>query len=285
MAETYCGKTCTECKQKEILSCAGCKQGPGRITGGDCRIAKCCREKGHQECGSCGFCETCPKLRGREHMPEYRLKAIEAEKTIAAEIARRAPVLGKWLSILFWLIIPNVVAALLTNETVAGWFPFLYIPGRALEAICSFAYGFILLRLTSQEDRYRTAGICMLVGGLVSVLMCFPTFFGDIWWRLILSLVMIVVNPIGIHYEFTAHSVVLNTLDNKLADKWTTLAKWYIISYCVVIGGALLPALIPFVGVLVVLAADIALVVMSVLKLVYLYTTAKRFRDYKIKED
>jgi hypothetical protein len=51
----------------------------------------------------------------------------------------------------------------------------------------------------------------------------------------------------------------------------------------VVIGGALLPALIPFVGILVVLAAGIGLIVMSVLKLVYLYITAKRFKEYKIE--
>lgn len=28
MAETYCGKTCAECTQKEILNCPGCKAGP-----------------------------------------------------------------------------------------------------------------------------------------------------------------------------------------------------------------------------------------------------------------
>ena len=285
MAETYCGKTCTECKKKEILSCAGCKQGPGRITGGDCRIAKCCREKGHQECGSCGFCETCPKLRGREHMPEYRLKAIEAEKCLAAQIAERAPVLGRWLWILFWLIIPDTVAALLTNKPVVGWVPGLLIPGQILGAVSLFAYGIILLRLTPYEERYRTAGIFKLVGALMNVLACIPFFMKDAGWLLVFGLIAVVVNPVSQCCEFTAHGVALSMLDNKLADKWTTLTKWYIGIYCVLIAAILLPALIPLIGALLVLAAAIGLVVVSIMKLVYLYGTAKRFRDYKIKED
>ena len=55
MAETYCGKICAECAQKETLNCSGCKAGPGRQFGGDCKLAKCCRAKGHQECATCGF--------------------------------------------------------------------------------------------------------------------------------------------------------------------------------------------------------------------------------------
>ncbi len=283
MAETYCGKTCAECKQKEILSCAGCKQGPGRITGGDCRIAKCCREKGHQECSTCGFCETCSKLRGKQYMPEYRLKAMEAEKCLAAQIAQRAPVLGRWIWILFWLIIPDTVAAILTNKPVVGWLPSLLIPGQILGAVSLFAYGIILLRLTPYEERYSTAGICKLVGSLMNALLCIPFFMKDAGWLLVFGLIAVVANPISQCFEFTAHRVVLSTLDNKLADKWTTLTKWYIGMYCVLLGTMVLPGLIPFIGALWVFAAAIGMVAVSVLKLVFLYITAKRFREYSIK--
>ena len=283
MAETYCGKTCEGCRYKEKLSCAGCKIGPGRITGGDCRIAKCCREKGHQECDSCGFSKTCSKLQGRVHMPEYRLKAIEAEKCLATQIAERAPVLGRWLWILFWLIIPDTVASILTNNTVVDWVPSLLIPGQILGGVSLFAYGIILLRLTPYEERYRTAGICKLVDGLMNALACIPFFMKDAGWLLVFGLIAVVANPISQCFEFTAHGVVLSTLDNKLADKWTTLTKWYIGIYCVLIGVILLPVLIPFIGALPVLAAAIGMVVVSIVKLVYLYGTAKRFREYKIE--
>ena len=138
MAETYCGKTCAECIQKETMNCFGCKTGPGSQYGGDCELAKCCRSKGHQECTTCGFNGNCGTLRGKDSMPEYRIKRMEAEKNRAAAIAKRASVMGKWLWILFWLIIPSTIASVLINENIAGAIPSVFVPGQVLSAICSF---------------------------------------------------------------------------------------------------------------------------------------------------
>ena len=55
MAETYCGKSCVECPRKEELSCPGCKMGPGKQFNGQCELAKCARDKGHETCESCIF--------------------------------------------------------------------------------------------------------------------------------------------------------------------------------------------------------------------------------------
>ena len=281
MAGTYCGKSCAECKQKEILSCAGCKT----ASASSCRIAKCCRDKGHQDCVTCTFSRTCATLRGKDHMPEYRLKAIEAEKCVKAEIAKRAPVLGKWLWVLFWLIIPNIVANILTNETVAGWIPVLRIPGQVLTVVYALAYGIVLIRLIAQDDRYRTAGICMLATGVVGILMCIPAFWGDVWWALTLALITAIVVPIGQYNEMTAHSVVLTGVDNELSEKWSKLWKWYIGLIGAAIGGVLLAFISPFLGGLVTLAAGIGMPIVGIVKLVYLYATAKRFREYKIEID
>ena len=79
MAETYCGKSCEECTKKEHLNCSGCKTGPGRQFGGDCELAKCVRDKGHETCETCGFKGNCGTLRSRESMPDYRIRKIEAE--------------------------------------------------------------------------------------------------------------------------------------------------------------------------------------------------------------
>ena len=281
MAETYCGKPCAECKEKEILSCPGCKSGPGRpkAHGGDCRLAQCCREKGHWECATCGHNKTCTTLRGKQYMPEYRLKAIESQKMIAAEIAKRAPVLGKWLWVLFWLIIPDTLASFMTNDTIVGWFPGLYIPGQMLTSISVVIYGIILLRLTSEEERYRTAGICTLACGFINGLMCIPGVYGEIWWMLIFALLLAIIAPIGLYHEFTAHSVVLAGLDDELAEKWSVLWKWHIGMYLTV----LLGGLIPLIGLLAVLAASVGMAVVSIVKLVYLYKTAKLFKEYPSK--
>ena len=95
MAETYCGKSCEECTKKEQLNCSGCKTGPGRQFGGDCELAKCVRDKGHETCDTCGFKGNCGTLRIRDSMPDYRIRKIEAGEQRKAAIAKRAPVLGK----------------------------------------------------------------------------------------------------------------------------------------------------------------------------------------------
>ena len=101
MAETYCGKNCSECSKKEQLNCSGCKAGPGRQFGGDCELAKCIRSKGHESCDTCSFKGNCGTYRNRDSMPDYRIRKIEAEEMRKAAIAKRAPMLGKWLWIIF----------------------------------------------------------------------------------------------------------------------------------------------------------------------------------------
>ena len=137
MAETYCGKSCEECTKKEQLTCSGCKTGPGRQFGGDCELAKCVRDKGHETCETCGFKGNCGTLRSRESMPDYRIKKIEAEVMRKAAIAKRAPVLGKWLWFIFWLIIPSSIGSIMAHETTAKILPGLMMPGQIINAICS----------------------------------------------------------------------------------------------------------------------------------------------------
>lgn len=284
MAETYCGKTCLECGQKDTLNCPGCKAGPGRQYGGDCELAKCCRDKGHQECSTCGFSGNCGTLRSKERIPDYRIRSIEVEKERRAAIAKRAPILGKWLWILFWLFIPSSIASLMTNENITVLLPRLYIPGLVLSAICSVAYGAILIRLTSEEERYRTAGICALIGGAVSILIACISGGAEIpSWTLVISIPAAIVSFVGEYNEFTAHSIVLGGVDNDLSDKWSALWKWYIGMYCAMLGSLLVIVISPILGLLVTLAAAIGLIVVSILKLVYLYRTAKLFREYPVE--
>lgn len=166
MAETYCGKSCEDCTKKEQLNCSGCKTGPGRQFGGDCELAKCIRSKGHETCDTCGFKSNCGTLRSRDSMPDYRIRKIEDEEQRKAAIAKRAPVLGKWLWIIFWLIIPSTIGGLMANETTVEILPGLFTPGQIIDAICALTYGAILMKLGSEEDKYRTSGICALIAGV-----------------------------------------------------------------------------------------------------------------------
>ena len=283
MAETYCGKTCAECTKREELNCQGCKAGPGRQFGGDCELAKCVRDKGHETCDTCGFKGNCGTLRSRESMPDYRIRKIEAEAMRKAAIAKRAPVLGKWLWIIFWLVIPSSIGSIMSHETTAKILPGLVMPGQIINAICSLTYGAILLKLGSEEDRYRTAGICALIAGGVSAVVAIITVAAEeATWTLLFTLPAAVVAMVGEYNEYMAHSAVLSGVDNELSEKWEVLWKWYIGLFLGMIGCILLMLIAPVLGAIVILGCAIGTVVVGILKLVYLYRTAKIFREYPV---
>lgn len=53
-AVSRCGLLCNTCSFKEETGCKGCIATDGNPFWGECRIAKCCGEKGHTHCGECG---------------------------------------------------------------------------------------------------------------------------------------------------------------------------------------------------------------------------------------
>ena len=283
MAETYCGKNCAECSKREELNCQGCKAGPGRQFGGDCELAKCVRDKGHETCETCGFKGNCGTLRSRESMPDYRIRKIDSEKMRKAAIAKRAPVLGKWLWIIFWLIIPSTIGSIMAHETTAKILPGLFMPGQIINAICSLIYGAILLMLGSEEDRYRTAGICALIAGASSALAAMINGGSDgATWILIFTIPAAIVAIVGEYNEYMAHSAVLSGVDNELSEKWEVLWKWYIGLFLGMFGCIIVMLIIPVLGAIAIIGCAIGTVVVSILKLVYLYRTAKIFREYPV---
>jgi hypothetical protein len=284
MDETYCGKSCAECTQKEALNCPGCKIGPGRQFGGECELAQCCRGKGHEVCDTCGFKGNCGTLRSRDYQSENRKRKFESELRQKEAIAKRVPILGKWLWILFWLIVPATIAGIMGIKNVMDVAPGVYMTGQILKAVCAIAYGAILFKLSTEEDRYRTAGICALVSAAASVLVI--VIFGAAkapTWSLIITLPMAIVALVGEYNEYIAHSSVLLGVDNELPEKWTTLWKWYIGCMLGMFGSIIMMLISPILGIIVLLGATIGILVVSIMKLVYLYRTAKVFREYPVE--
>ena len=78
-------------------------------------------------------------------------KEIQNENELQVVISvSKAEELGKWLGILFWMVIPSIAGAVLSNQAVAAWLPFLYLPGRIISMVTLCAYGYILLKLSSE---------------------------------------------------------------------------------------------------------------------------------------
>lgn len=279
MAETYCTKSCSECTYKEALNCPGCKIGPGKPYGGECETAKCCRNKGHQECTTCNLNPHCGLFLSRHNTAELRKRKQEAQAIFDTEVARRAPVFGKWLWLLFWLVVPANIASLMVNDSVTTTFPFLRTPGLILSVACAAAYGLILLRLSSVEEKYRTPGICMLVVSaieLISVLV-FPE---DKIMLPLLTAASTIISTVCTYFEFMAHASILVGVDTPLSDKWEHLWKRYIWAICIKLGSIVAVILLSVLGLLMTLAGLVLSIYVSIMKLVYLYQTAKIFRGY-----
>ena len=280
MAETYCGKTCAECAQKETLNCPGCRVGPGRQTGGPCDLARCVRAKGHETCATCAFKGNCGILRGRDGMPDYWRRKREAEERRLAAIAAKAPVLGKWLWVLFWFVVPSTIVSVLTNQTVAGAVPGLGMVGEILKGALAVAYGGILLKLASQENRYRTAGICAMITGVVTLVLALVSGGESAAWTLLFTIPALVVGLVGEYNEYAANNAVLMGVDEDMAEKWAMLWKWYITANGAMLVSMLALFILPVLAALVMLVAAIGVVIVSIRKLIYLYRTAKIFREY-----
>ncbi len=280
MAETYCGKVCAECEKKEQLSCPGCKLGPGKKYGGNCDLARCARDKGHETCESCIFRGNCGTLRGRDQMADSWNRKAEAQQRLEAEMAEMAPILGKWLWILFWLIVPSSVAGILTVENLPLG-PGLKLMGSLLGGICSFAYALIILKLGSLNDRYRKAGIYLIIGNAANLILTpFSESFPNQVLYLVILIPFAILSLVGQYHEFMGHSAVLVDVNREFSEKWEILWKWNIGLYLGMIGSLLLVVIVPLLGLLVVLGALIGIIVVSITKLVYVYRMAKFFRNH-----
>lgn len=284
MQETYCGNVCEECLFREKLQCPGCKNGPGKAWRSECELAKCCSEKGHQACTTCSFRTSCGKLWGRKDEPERRLRRREAEQERRKRMAEKAQLLGKWLWILFWLVIPSNIAGIMTNETVAGLWPELNLPGQILQLAVLLIYGGILMKISCQEERYRNAGICCFLSAGANVLLTVMSVRVAPGWTLAVSIPAMILSLVGEYNEYGAHAEVTRDVDSDLSEKWTRLWKWYIRMYLGLFISIVIVWISSILGLLLALAALIGIFVVSVLKLVYLYRSAKRFREYSDSE-
>ena len=275
MTKTYCGKDCEQCAFGRANGCPGCQNGPGGS--GECELAQCCRSKGHQSCDTCNFMQSCTTLHNREQLPIWRQRRRERREEEQQRIDRNAQLLGKWLWVLFWLIIPSAIGSLMTNDTILALFPQLEAPGQIINILCSVAYMVILLKISPVERDYRTAGICYLVGVVMAtlVLVLIDAFLAVS----ILALPMVIVSIVAEYYEMHAHAAVLHGVDDELAAKWLKLWRWNLYTYGTMIVSLVLMIVIAMLGLLVLMAAMIALIVVSICKLVYLYRTAKLFRE------
>ena len=281
MAETYCGKGCDGCGYREELNCPGCRLGPGKPFGGDCDIAACCRTSGHKACDTCTLRGNCGKLMGRQKMAERRLRKRKEEAARKNRLAKEAPLLAKRLTGLLWIVVLSNILSLLSAEQLIELWPAVRIPGIIVNFACNAAYGILLMTLGNLTDRYRTAGLCMIVSAGLSLVSDLVLDSGLSSFFVIGAAVP---GLIGLYQECLAHADKLDEIDEVMADKWRTLWYLHLGSTGGVLLGTFLTPLLWVLGFLLLIVGSITLIVVSILKIVYIYKTSQVYRNYPANE-
>lgn len=288
MAETYCGKNCSECAEYQNSLCPGCRQGPGSWLGNDCDIAQCARDKGCATCLGCDSEKTCILCAGASVMPERR-KQRAAAKEAGQALRRQHKNVGKWLRIYFWMLIPTFIAAFLTNNSVVQVLPGLKFPGEILSILVSVAQCVLLFLLSKEEKNYGYAAWAMVPVIVISVpdviyhAGYFKTSPSLTHILAIMSLLAAASTAVMSYFECKANRNVLTDVDARLSEKWRKLWGQYRIAWILLFAsGALVLIRITAVKVLggmVLVAANIGMIVVGIQRLIYLYKTAELFRE------
>ncbi len=153
--ESFCQKDCHICPRREALDCMGCRpkyDAPGYP---GCDIAQCCKAKGHANCGTCQFSDTCDKLSRRDAMPDEKPRNLRRAAELKDSQIARAAFLGRWLWALFWLILPSGLGAIVLTEPVLNLFPDLLWVGIGLQIMTVLCSCGIQLPISRYSRHFR----------------------------------------------------------------------------------------------------------------------------------
>lgn len=275
MWESYCGKACEVCPARDAGDCPGCRSGPGSAWSGECDIARCCRNSGHESCDTCTKRTSCGLYDSRERQSEYRARRRADEAEMRGRNAEKAAYMTKWLTPLFWLNIATIAANLMTDENVLGVLPALYWPGTILSLVCYVGIIVTLFKLKAQDELYgKSAG--MQIVSLVLSLLALGSLNA---LGVLIAIAALVVDLLATYYEFTAHSRVLVGVSATMSESWRKLWRWFIYAYVAMFFVVFLVLAFASLAALLALASTVVILVVSVLRYVYLWRTLQCFRS------
>ena len=271
MRVNACGKDCAACGEYLAEKCTGC----GEETTVLCAIARCAEKKCFDKCTECWKNDDCKKLLQRDNMPASRREDLRyaAQRRVWAQ--ENAKLLRLWLTVLGVLAVPRGFALLLSLPTEAllpggvQMSPQLSAPQtKLLLAVCHVLYGVVLLLLSRPQEKYRMAGLCILLSG--AVVAAQPYLDGGA--ALALAAVYLLLSFVGEYYECAAHADTALGIDRALAENWGRIWKWVVVGQVVLMAAWLLmPYVLP-------LAAMTLIALMILLPRVYLRKTGRMWQ-------
>ena len=178
---------------------------------------------------------------------------------------------GKWYQSLFWLLIICTVARTISNGEGDGM---LYTLLWFVNVLATAAYGVVLLKMISLSAHFRMAGLCKVASAVIGILSVAVSEL-SIAVVLIVVIMAAVVDIVGEYQEFSGHADFVCDKDLVLSEKWLRLRLWYIVMLAGLTGGVVCGVLLVLPGLIILLACGIGLVVVSIVKIIYVYRTAR----------
>lgn len=189
--------------------------------------------------------------------------------------------LAKNLWILFWVFIPQMVGAFLSNYGHG----FISTIGDVIVLICMIVYALLLLKLTPISRRFQKSAFFIFaniaVHLFISIILLIPFLMLDessLLFSLIILVPLMVFGLFAEYFEYKAYSEILTNVNDELALKWQVLWNVYLFGTVSLFITMALAVAVPVLGLLLLLISLIIVLVVSILKLVYLYRTATLFR-------
>lgn len=191
-------------------------------------------------------------------------------------IVSRAPLMAKWLWVMFWANIAHIIINFIKIESSVVYTAIQNI----LIAICSLVICLSLFKMRGEDERYGRAALCQLIPLVINLI---PTLVMDsyntlVWLSVLVSLIAAVLTLLATYNEFHAHSCIVGGLDCELGDRWQKLWVWQIIGIAGTFVSLLLTVLAAGLGAVLVLIVAIYVLVIQIIYLVTLYRSAKAYR-------
>ena len=191
-------------------------------------------------------------------------------------IVGRAPLMAKWLWVMFWANIAHIIINFIKIESSVVYTTIQNI----LIAVCVLLICLSLFKMRGEDERYGRAALFQLIPLVINLI---PTLVMDsyntlVWLSVLVSLIAAVLTLLATYNEFHAHSCIVGGLDSELGDRWQKLWVWQIIGIAGTFVSLLLTVLAAGLGAVLVLIVAIYVLVIQIIYLVTLYRSAKVYR-------
>lgn len=274
--KNYCGKDCETCAVREAEQCSGCRH---IADFGECEIASCCKDKGHESCSTCTQRTWCPTVRKAVSMPKYRREKAEAEAETNRRNREIAGLMVKWCVPLFWILL--ILEGVGLMDTLFEKVPAMLLVFNSAAILLYLLEALCLYKMRPVADRYGKAALFTMLTAVFSGISGFLSLGNTAQiLTILIALPGTILSYLVVYHTYNAHSDAVTDADGELAEKWEKLWKWTIYALVGMFLAVPAAALLGVLGLLLLLAAMVATVICGVLKLVYLHRMIEIFRWY-----